>query len=134
MVYKMFTYQNLKKGFLLIPALFLTYCFAQDFPSVSAEEAYKMKTEKDSIVFIDVRTNEEYIGPLGHIEGSVLIPLQQLEQNVNQLDSLKEYEMVVYCRSGNRSQTATRFLREKGFNAQNMLGGIKAWNNIKDKK
>ena len=134
MDYKMFIYHKLKKGFLIVPAFLLTFCFAQDFPSVTAEDAFKMKAEKDSIIFVDVRTSDEYKGPLGHIEGSILIPLHQLEQNVNQLDSYKGYEMVVYCRSGNRSQGATRFLRKKGFDAQNMLGGIKAWNKIKDQQ
>ena len=124
----------LKKGMLIVPVFLLTFCFAQDLPSITAEEAYKMKAEKDSVVFVDVRTNDEYNGPLGHIQGSILIPLHQLEQNVNQLDSLKSYEMVVYCRSGNRSQAATRFLREKGFDAQNMLGGIKAWNKVTEEK
>lgn len=114
--------------------LFISACVAQDFPSVSAEQAAQMKEEADSVIFVDVRTPEEYSGPLGHIEDAILIPLGTLETDVNKLNDYKDKKLVVYCRSGNRSQSATRLLREKGFNAINMLGGIKAWNALKNKE
>jgi len=114
--------------------LFISACVAQDLPSISAEQAARMKVEADSVVFIDVRTPEEFSGPLGHIEDAILIPLGTLEKNVNKLNDYKDKKLVVYCRSGNRSQTATRFLRAKGFDAINMLGGIKAWNSLKKKE
>ena len=123
----------MKKFMAVFLVIFFASCMAQDFPSISAEEAHKMKMEKDSIVFVDVRTEEEFNGPLGHIDKAILIPLDKLEEKVNELDEYKDYEVIVYCRSGNRSQGATRFLRKNGFDAKNMLGGIKVWNKIKDK-
>ena len=123
----------MKKIIVVFLVIFFASCVAQDFPSVSAEDAYKMKVEMDSIVFVDVRTEGEFNGPLGHIDDAILIPLDKLEEDINKLDKYKDYEVIVYCRSGNRSQGATRFLRKNGFDAQNMLGGIKVWNKIKEK-
>ena len=119
---------------LLLLLLFISACTAQDLPSISAEQAAQMKVESDSVIFVDVRTPEEFSGPLGHIDDAILIPLNTLEQDISKLDKYKNNQIVVYCRSGNRSQAATRYLRENGFEAINMLGGIKAWNSLKDKK
>ena len=107
-------------------------CAAQnkELPSMKASEVQtKLKTDS-SLVLLDVRTPSEYDGPLGHIEGSILIPLSDLQSRVSELDKFKEREIIVYCRSGNRSRTATRILLEHGFRAVNMLGGIKAWNKL----
>lgn len=82
---------------------------------------------------LDVRTQEEYDGALGHIAGSVLIPLQQLEARVDELKDQKDNEIIVYCRSGNRSRVASAFLIQQGFKPINMLGGMKAWNKLQDK-
>ena len=110
--------------------LFIGFCTAQNFPSISAEEAYNKKATNDSLIFVDVRTAEEFDGPLGHVEGAVHIPLNLLETQADQLNPYKDREIIVYCRSGNRSQSGTAILRSKGFNAINMLGGIQAWNTI----
>ena len=110
--------------------LFFSSCVAQDFPSISAEEAYEMKAGKDTVVFVDVRTVAEFEGPLGHIDGAILIPLHTLNTDLKKLDPYKEKKIIVYCRSGNRSQEGTRILRKNGFDAVNMLGGMRAWNKI----
>jgi len=133
MVYKTNEIKVMQKFIAVFVVFFFISCVAQDFPSVSAEESYKMRTDKDSIVFVDVRTEGEFNGPLGHIEDAILLPLHRLEEDISTLDDYKNYEVIVYCRSGNRSQGATRFLRKNGFDAKNMLGGIKVWNKIKDK-
>lgn len=82
------------------------------------------------LVLLDVRTNPEWNGPLGHLKGARLIPLQELNTRFTELNSFRTKEIVVYCRSGNRSQVATAFLREKGFNAINVLGGMKDWRTL----
>lgn len=112
---------------------------AQDKPKTAYQnitpEEVKARLEKGEKLFLlDVRTPEEYNGPLGHIEGSKLIPLQELDKKYTELDSLKDKEIIVYCRSGNRSRFASLFLAEKGFKVKNMLGGMKAWNRLKEKK
>lgn len=86
------------------------------------------RVAKANPVLLDVRTPQEYEGPLGHVEGSILIPLQELETRLSELDQFKTDEIIVICRSGNRSGKATAFLRNNGFKALNMLGGMLKWN------
>ena len=86
--------------------------------------------QKNNTLLLDVRTLDEFDGPLGHIIGAVLIPIQEIEQRIDELNKHKEKEIIVICRSGNRSQTGTRILISHGFNAVNMLGGMKAWNDL----
>ena len=78
----------------------------------------------------DVRTVEEFTGPLGHIDGARLIPVQVLDQRLAEIDSLKGQPIYVICRSGNRSKTATRILREHQLEAVNISGGMRAWNRL----
>ena len=94
----------------------------------SVSEVQEKIDNKQDIYLLDVRTVPEYDGNLGHIEGSVLIPLNELESRLEELEEQKEKEIIVICRSGNRSEIATNILRDKGFNAYNMVGGITGWN------
>jgi len=101
-------------------------------PSVTAEEVQQRLEKKDTtLFFLDVRTPGEFNGPLGHIKGAKLIPVQELDGRVDELSKYKNKEVIVYCRSGNRSRSATRLLLENGFDAKNMLGGMRAWNKEK---
>ena len=43
------------------------------------------------------------------------------------LENDRNKTMIVYCRSGNRSETATKILNKNGFKAFNMIGGINGW-------
>jgi adenylyltransferase/sulfurtransferase len=60
----------------------------------------------------------------------MLIPLSELESRIDELNEHKNREVIVYCRSGNRSGKATNILREDGFQAFNMSGGMLAWNKM----
>ena len=84
----------------------------------------------EDIVLLDVRTESEYTGSLGHVDSSLLIPLNKLEGQLEQLEKYRKIEIIVICRSGNRSGYATKILRENNFKAFNMLGGMIAWNNM----
>ena len=103
-----------------------------DFKSISAEEVKKKIENKEDLLLLDVRTAGEFNGPLGHIEGAVLISVQTLADSIAKLEKYKGKEVIVYCRSGNRSQNGTRIMEANGFNAVNMLGGMKTWNKLKD--
>ena len=100
----------------------------KEFPNITVADVQKKIKVKNNILLLDVRTVTEFDGPLSHIAGAVLLPIQELEQRVDELNEHKEKEIIVICRSGNRSQTGTRILISQGFNAVNMLGGMKAWN------
>ena len=102
----------------------------KEFPNIKIADVQKKINSKNNILLLDVRTATEFDGPLSHIAGAVLLPIQELEQRVDELNEHKEKEIIVICRSGNRSQSGTRILISHGFNAVNMLGGMKAWNDL----
>lgn len=60
--------------------------------------------------------------------GAQLIPLPQLPQRVNELQALKNEEIILHCRSGARSGQAKEFLKQRGFtNVRNLIGGMVEW-------
>jgi len=93
--------------------------------SISANDAHAQLMNDTSIVLLDVRTPEEHYSE--RITNSPLIPVHELEQRIHELDAYKHRTIIVYCRSGNRSGSATTILRKHGFNALNMQGGIIRW-------
>jgi|TARA_B100000678_G_scaffold266526_1_gene251456 rhodanese-related sulfurtransferase len=102
----------------------------EEFHNITVTDVQKKISAKNNILLLDVRTAAEFEGPLGHITGAVLLPVQELEQRVDELNEHKKKEIIVICRSGNRSKTGTRILISHGFNAINMMGGMKAWNDL----
>ncbi len=85
----------------------------------------------EQIILIDVRTSPEYTGELGHISGTILRPLQEIDQWVTELNGKEDEKIVLVCRSGNRSGVAAKYLIKKGFKkVYNMSGGMKAWNKL----
>ncbi len=83
----------------------------------------KLKSGKDFVV-LDVRTPEELVGPLGKLESAINIPIQVLDQRISELEKYKEKEILVICRTQNRSAVAVDYLNKKGFNSKNVLGGM----------
>lgn len=83
-----------------------------------------MRERQAEVQIVDVRELPEW--EAGRIEGSVLIPLNELM--AGRLESLDTSRPVVaVCRSGNRSEVASLMLRARGFEAYNMEGGVEAW-------
>ena len=89
---------------------------------ISVSEASSMR---DAGAFVlDVREPDEWNE--SHIPGATLIPLGQLASRVNEVP--KDQEIVVMCRSGNRSQQGRDILLAAGFtNVTSMAGGINQW-------
>jgi len=114
--------------FLIIFLLVQVTCAQIDSSkSISVEKFKKeLKNNKDLIV-LDVRTPQELSGSLGKIEGSINIPVQDLEKRIEELAGYKNKEIAVICRSGNRSVKGTEILTKNGFNAKNVLGGMKSF-------
>ncbi|MCX6073452.1 MAG: rhodanese-like domain-containing protein [Campylobacterales bacterium] len=96
-----------------------------DFESISPRQAYDLLKNDTNVTLLDVRTPEEFSQE--HIEGATLIPLQSLNENLSQLQGLKEKRIIVYCHSGARSVAASRILVKNGFVPLNIRGGITAW-------
>ncbi len=91
----------------------------------TADLADKMKAPGDNIVFIDVREPDEFAS--GHIDGMKNVPLSTLSEDT--VDFGKDSEVVIICRSGNRSMKAAEALQGYGFkNIVNVQGGMNEWN------
>ena len=95
-----------------------------DQPKISPMEAIKYLDDQD-YKFIDVRTNSEFLS--GHIQNSIHIPLQELANRLNEIEQIKQKNIIVYCRSGARSSNATDILLKNNFKVQNLSGGILSW-------
>lgn len=92
--------------------------------NISNEEAKSLIKNEPNLIILDVRTKEEY--KTGHLINSILIPLSELESRLGELN--KNAPILVYCRSGNRSVTASKILLNNGFNRiYNLRGGIIEW-------
>tara|TARA_B100000073_G_C23736133_1_gene572219 strand:- start:2701 stop:3069 length:369 start_codon:yes stop_codon:yes gene_type:complete len=79
----------------------------------------------DNYYFLDVRTMKEHNSK--SIPNTDCIPVQEIKNKIDALEKYKDKKIIVYCRSGNRSGTATRILIENGFNAYNLIGGMNEW-------
>jgi rhodanese-related sulfurtransferase len=123
-MYKEGNWMTKKIGFIALVILLLAGCGStSSVNNINTDETSKMIGKKNTVL-IDCRTQEEF--ELGHIPGAYLLPLDQLEKNVGDLDKSKTY--VVICRSGNRSTTFTDSLHSKGFKkVYNVQGGMNAW-------
>lgn len=92
-------------------------------PQVSAQEVEGRVQSGSEPFILDVREPSEYAG--GHIPGSRLMPLGTLGERLQDLP--RDREIVVVCRSGARSASATQLLVQSGFRAVNMAGGMMGW-------
>lgn len=115
----------------IILTLTISHCTPMNYKSIPAAEAAAMMSADSSVILLDVRTPEEYAGELGHLKGSILIPVQELPARVGELDAHKGKEILVYCRSGRRSLTASDILQRNGHTAINVEGGMVEWNALK---
>ncbi|MEK6752663.1 MAG: rhodanese-like domain-containing protein [Chloroflexota bacterium] len=88
---------------------------------VSVDKAYEMY--QSGAFVVDVRTQEEW--DEYHAPNTTLIPLDQLQARLSEVP--KDREVVVVCRSGNRSQQGRDILLAAGYNATSMAGGLKEW-------
>ena len=89
---------------------------------VSPEEA-KLLADKGDAIWLDCRYDMEF--EEAHIPGAKWVPLDTIRKHMTELDPAHQY--IIYCRSGRRSASATFLMRERGFKALSMAGGIKAW-------
>lgn len=90
-------------------------------PEISVDQAYQMYQQGAFV--LDVRTVEEWNEY--HAPNTTLIPLDQLPSRLNELP--RDKQIVVVCRSGNRSREGRDILLAAGFQATSMAGGLKDW-------
>ena len=96
------------------------------FQQISQEEAKTIMSTNQEAVILDVRTQEEYDS--GHIKGAVLLPVDAItEGSAQEVIPAKDTQVLVYCRSGNRSVTASKALAQLGYTEVYEFGGINTW-------
>lgn len=94
---------------------------------ISVEEAARLLKEGKTVL-LDVRTDQEYEEE--HIEGSLHIPLNELEARVDEIPKDKSI-ILCLCRSGNRSKVCAEILKNHGFeNIYNVKGGLLKWKEL----
>ena len=90
------------------------------------QEAAKEMMDTQEVVILDVREQHEF--DAGHIPGAVLLPVGTITEDtaaavIDDLDTV----VLVYCRSGNRSKTASQALADLGYTNVYEFGGINTW-------
>ena len=92
---------------------------------ITIEELKERLDKGEALTLIDVR--EEYEFDEFNI-GAKLIPLGELPDRLDEIEALKDQEILIHCRSGARSGRAKEYLESEGFsNVRNVLGGMLAW-------
>lgn len=86
----------------------------------------KLVSETSDLNILDVRSLDAF--QMGHIEGAVNVPLDELQGKIADLDQTAEYYIV--CYSGNFSAMAAEFLTRNGFKASNIQGGMGGYRGV----
>lgn len=94
--------------------------------NITPEELKQRLDSGEQLNIVDVREPHEHAD---FNIGGTLVPLGQIQaMQVDELEDLKEQEVIVYCRSGNRSGQAAMILETMGFqNVKNLAGGMLKW-------
>lgn len=97
---------------------------------ITVEELKERLDNGEELNFYDVR--EEYEFEADNL-GAILIPLGELPGRIDELEEIKDEEIIIHCRSGARSGKAKEFLEANGFsNVRNVLGGILAYRELEE--
>lgn len=100
------------------------------FPHTVDLKELEQHHKDPTLVVLDVREPVEYA--FGHIPGAKNIPLGEIDQRLSELNP--KQETWVICRSGSRSDMASRKLHEKGFTVKNVVPGMKEWQGPTEQK
>lgn len=103
----------------------LTYTYS----GIWEVEPVWLEEHRSEVTVIDVRTPEEFDGPLGHLPEAELLPLDQLADRISSIN--QDRPIVTVCRAGGRSAQATVILGRAGIDlAANLSGGMIRWRGL----
>lgn len=94
--------------------------------SVSPAEA-TIKINSENALVLDIRDTKDFSA--GHLANAVNIPYAKLSERLSELEKHKERPIILVCKSGQTVGVAGKMLREKGFNAMRLSGGMMEWSN-----
>ncbi len=112
----------------LLLCIIITGCSSQSMEGtklnkITTKEVYDLINDED-VIIVDVREKYEY--DEGHLQNSVLIPQGNIEDIADYVDN-KDKKIIVYCRSGRRSNAAGQVLVDMGYTNVYDMGGILSW-------
>jgi len=94
-----------------------------EYRRITPQEAMTMMS--GDVIILDVRTQEEFDS--GHIKNAILLPDFDVREKAESVISDKNQTILVYCRSGRRSEAASRELVDLGYTRVYDFGGINDW-------
>lgn len=96
-----------------------------EYKTITPSEAKKRLEKEKDIILLDVRTEEEH--KIQRIPNSILVPVDNIENEIKDKVNDKNVTIFVYCRSGRRSNLAVETLNKLGYTDVFDLGGIVDW-------
>ena len=94
---------------------------------LSTDDAHELTRTVKDLVVLDVRSPAEYVGPCGHLQGSVLIPINELQDRWRELEIYRDKPILAICYTGVRSRAACGYLAHLGFKTLYNAPGMMDW-------
>jgi rhodanese-related sulfurtransferase len=98
-------------------------------PEITAAELKTRLDQREAVQLIDVRSAGEYAA--GHIAGTINVPIHQLRSALPTLALDPQRPVIAICQTAHRSPPAVRVLKQAGFEARQLRGGMISWNRSK---
>lgn len=96
-----------------------------EVPEITPDALLELVNREPRPHVVDVRTQAEFAQ--GHVPGAVNVPVAELPARLDALKLDSRRPVVAVCLSAHRSVPAVRLLRERGFDAVQLSGGMRAW-------
>ena len=98
-------------------------------PMMDIENVKQKLDAKEDVLLLDVRSAADYVGEQGHVDGSLLIPLEELSSRLSEIESFQEKTVMTICRTDRRSAKAAQILAKHGFADVHVVKqGMTDWN------
>ncbi len=98
-------------------------------PMMDVENVKQKLDAGEDVLLLDVRSAEDYVGEQGHVKGSVLIPLEELNTRLSEIENFLEKTVMTICRTDRRSEKAAQILAKHGFADVHVVKqGMTDWN------
>lgn len=98
-------------------------------PMMDVENVKQKLDTGEDVLLLDVRSAEDYVGEQGHVKGSLLIPLEELNTRLSEIENFLEKTVMTICRTDRRSAKAAQILAKHGFADVHVVKqGMTDWN------
>ncbi|MDH3561019.1 MAG: VTT domain-containing protein [Gammaproteobacteria bacterium] len=100
-------------------------------PMLEVEDLVSMRDSGDKLCILDVRTTDDFTGEQGHIPEARNIPLEVLQEHLDELVDYSEHPVAIVCRTDKRSMKAALLLSKGGFSDVHVVrGGMTRWHEL----